>query len=102
MERMLLRPTRVLITTTCVVGLSFLVSPFVTVGHVYGASAWASVMAATVVAALLNSVLFLIPGGAIWLALRKRRPTPCSLAIIGWCVSYFGLLLLLFMRSCCE
>jgi hypothetical protein len=84
------------------VGLSILVAPFVTGGRVYGASAWTTVIVAQVVAAILNSVLFLISGGAIWLAARKRRPTLCSVAIIAWCVSYFGLLWLLFLKACCE
>jgi hypothetical protein len=99
---MLLRPTSVLIATTCVVGLSILLAPFVTGAHAYGASAWATIIFAQVVAAVVNSVLFIIPGGAIWLALRKRRPTLCSVAIIAWCVSYFGLMWVLFLKACCE
>jgi hypothetical protein len=99
---MLLRPTSVIIATTCAVGLGILVAPFVTGQHAYGASAWATVIVAQVVAAILNSVLFLIPGGAVWLVARKRRPTLCSVAIIAWCVSYFGLLWLLFLNACCE
>jgi hypothetical protein len=74
----------------------------VTGQHAYGASAWATVIVAQTIAGLLNSILFFIPAGAIWLAARKRRPTLCSVLIIAWCASYFGFRWLLFQNACCE
>ena len=96
------RPTRVLISATGAVGGSVFAAPFVTGGHVYGFSAWAAVIVGQIVAGVLNSILFLIPALAIWLTTRKRWPAPCSVAIIAWCVSYFGLLWLLLLKVCCE
>jgi hypothetical protein len=83
---MLLRPTRVLITAACVVCGSMFAMPFVT-GGVPVPEQWALVF----LASLRSSILFLIPATAIWLAARKRWPALCSVAIIAWCVCYFGL-----------
>ena len=93
---MLLRPTKVLIATTCIVGAIFVATPFMTAGR--GAFAWAGFAA---VQGLGNALVFLVPAMAIWLAFRKRSPTLCSVAIVAWGVSYFGLLFLLLVKSCC-
>src|SRR5580704_16500233 len=97
---MLARPDRVLIAATCFVGLTMFAAPFVTGVHVYGASTWWRLVSAQIGAGLLNAVVFLVFGGAIWTVARKRWPTYCSIAIIAWCVCYFVLLWLLFLQTC--
>jgi hypothetical protein len=48
------------------------------------------------VAVLLHVLMSLIPTFAIWLGLRLRKPGLCIVLMIGWCLCYLSLLLVLF------
>jgi hypothetical protein len=47
-------------------------------------------------AVLLHMISFLIPGIAIWLGLRNRKPRLCSAFVGIWCLCYLLLLYFLF------
>ena len=95
-----MRPTKVLITATCIVGANILLSPFVTGRPPISMAT--RVLLLQMISALLNSVIFLVPAGGIWLAARKGSPTLCSVAIIVSCFSYIALWWLYVVWVCCE
>src|SRR5881394_3371020 len=96
---MLLRPTRILITATCIVGGIFALLTFHNGGHFPDRSSLATYLFASAITGLTNSILFLIPASVIWLAARRRRPSLCSIAILTWIPCYFGLWYWVFLTA---
>lgn len=47
-------------------------------------------------AVMLHLIGFFIPGIAIWLGLRNRKPVLCSVLVCIWCLCYLVLLYIVF------
>ena len=109
-----LQPTKILLAATALVGVSTAVLPNVTgygtnLFQVVALGAWGIVAAVTSglyadthhpvvwsVAFVLNVLLFIVPGGIIWLLGRRRWPIGSSVAILAWCAFYLASLFYLF------
>ncbi len=110
----MITPRNALAGATAVVGLSALVSP---AAHIYptvlslvvALCAWGVVAfikssqfadghfrVVWTVAVVLHMISFFIPGIAIWLSLRNRRPDLYSALVCAWCLCYLVLLYVLF------
>ena len=110
----MITPRSTLIGATAAVGFSALVLP---AAHIYPTAlslvgalcAWGVVAfirspqfadghfsAVWAAAVVLHMISFLIPGIAIWLGLRNRKPLLCSALVGIWCLCYLLLLYFLF------
>jgi ABC-type uncharacterized transport system permease subunit len=108
-------PRNALTVATAAVGVSALVLPAVhsyptVLSLVVALCAWGVVAFMTssqfasehfrlvwTTAVVLHLISFFIPGIAIWLGLRNRKPVLCSALVCIWCLCYLVLLYIFFL-----